>query len=108
MTNFVPFSSITSSSFFGSSRAMPREGPDQPMDMVMRMAASALLSFRKSLMTSEALSVTVSIEYPPYGNAFCGIQHATNLFINRLLSITFLPGIIKYMILIKKSTFCFY
>jgi hypothetical protein len=35
--------------------------------MVMRMAASALLSLRKSLMTSEALSVTVSIQCPPYG-----------------------------------------
>jgi hypothetical protein len=49
---------------------MPKEGPDQPMDMVIRMAASTFLSLRKSLMTSEALSVTVSIYYPPYGDVY--------------------------------------
>lgn len=59
--NFVPFSLNTSSSFFGSSRAMPNEGPDQPIDMVMRMAEFSLLSLRKFLITSDALSVTVSI-----------------------------------------------
>ncbi len=61
MINFVPFSSNTSSSFLGSSRAMPKEGPDQPIDIVIRIAEFTFLSLRKSLITSEALSVTVNI-----------------------------------------------
>ena len=62
MINFVPFSSKISSSFLGSSRAMPKVGPDQPIDIVIRTAAASFLSLRKSLITSEALSVTVNIK----------------------------------------------
>jgi hypothetical protein len=36
----------------------------------MRITASALLSLRKSLMTSEALSVTVSICFPPFEDVY--------------------------------------
>ena len=48
---------------------MPKEGPAHPNDMVMRIAALVSLSFRKSFMTSEALSVTVSIVFSPSGDA---------------------------------------
>jgi hypothetical protein len=64
--NFVPFSSNTSSSFLGSSRAMPKLGPDQPIDIVIRIAEFSFLSLRKSFSTSDALSVTVNIKLSPF------------------------------------------
>jgi hypothetical protein len=47
---------------------MPREGPDQPKDKVIRTAESIFLSLRKSLIASAALSVTVNTTYTPSGD----------------------------------------
>ena len=66
MINFVPFSSNTSSVFTGSSRAIPKAGPDQPIDNVILTAESTFFSLIKSLITSNAFSVTVNIKYPPF------------------------------------------
>jgi hypothetical protein len=45
---------------------MPKAGPDQPIDNVIRTAESAFFSLIKSLITSNAFSVTVNIKYPPF------------------------------------------
>jgi len=76
MTNFVPFSSNTSSPLLGSSRAIPKAGPDQPMDIVILTARSVFLSLIKFLITSNAFSETVNIIYPPlsmdiFPSTFC-------------------------------------
>jgi hypothetical protein len=68
---------------------MPKEGPDQPKDKVIRTAEAAFLSLRKSLITSAALSVTVNITYPPSGDGYFSIDILCNLAIFDELSITF-------------------
>ena len=74
MINFIPFSSNTSSSLLGSSRAIPKEGPDQPIDIVILIAEFSSLSLRKSLITSDALSVTVNIKLSPFSDGFFTIN----------------------------------
>ena len=69
MTNFVPFSSNTSSSFPGSSRASPREGPPQPIDIVIRTTASCFCSFKYFFISSSALGVTSNI-FTPFVSGF--------------------------------------
>jgi hypothetical protein len=66
MTNFIPFSSNFSSSILDSSRAIPKEGPDQPIDITILITEFSSLSFRKSLIASDALSVTVNIIFIPF------------------------------------------
>jgi len=56
--------------------------------MVIRIAEFAFLSLRKSLITSDALSVTVNINYPLSLMDF-SIDVATNLSIINVLSIIF-------------------
>ena len=90
MIYFVPFSSNTSSSFLGSSRTMPKEGPDHPIDRVMRMAEAAFLSLRKFFIASAALSVTVIIKFPPSFDGYITINLLFNLAIFDGLSIIFL------------------
>ena len=45
---------------------MPKAGPDQPIDNVIRTAEATFFSLIKSLITSNAFSVTVNIKYPPF------------------------------------------
>jgi hypothetical protein len=68
---------------------MPKEGPDQPKDKVIRTAESVFLSLRKSLITSAALSVTVNMTYPPSDDGYFSIDILCNLAIFDELSITF-------------------
>jgi hypothetical protein len=56
--------------------------------MVIRIAEFAFLSLRKSLITSDALSVTVNIYYPLSLMDF-SIDVGNNLSIINVLSITF-------------------
>jgi hypothetical protein len=88
--NFVPFSSNTSSSFFGSSRAMPSEGPDQPIDIVIRIAELPFLPFRNSFITSDALSVTVNMKLSPSLDIHFTVALLYKLSIFIVLSIIFL------------------
>jgi hypothetical protein len=71
---------------------MPKEGPDQPIDKVIRTAEPVFLSLRKSLITSAALSVTVNITYPPSTNGYFSINILCNLVIFNELSIIFFPN----------------
>lgn len=89
MINFAPFCSNTSSSLFGSSKAMPKEGPPQPIDIVIRIAEFSFLSLRKSLITSDALSVTVNINLSPFFDGLFTIIIFYNLSIIKALSIIF-------------------
>jgi hypothetical protein len=90
MIYFVPFSSNTSSSFLGSSRTMPKAGPDHPIDKVIRIAEVVFLSLRKSFITSAALSVTVIIKFPPSPSGYSNSNLCSNLAIFVELSIVFL------------------
>jgi hypothetical protein len=68
---------------------MPKEGPDHPIDKVMRMAEAVFLSLRKSFITSAALSVTVIIKFPPSCDRYSYINISSNLAIFDELSIIF-------------------
>ena len=69
---------------------MPKEGPDHPIDKVIRMAEAAFLSLRKSFITSSALSVTVIIKFPPSRDVYSAINIMSKLAIFDELSIIFL------------------
>jgi len=70
---------------------MPNAGPDQPMDKVILMAIDASLSLRKSLITSAALSVTVSINFLLITQREYCFKIFFKLSILSQLSIAFLP-----------------
>jgi len=70
---------------------MPNAGPDQPMDKVILMAIDASLSLRKSLITSDALSVTVSINFLLITQRKYCFKILFKLAILNQLSIAFLP-----------------
>jgi hypothetical protein len=72
---------------------MPNAGPDQPMDKVILMAIDASLSLRKSLITSDALSVTVSINFLLITQRKYCFKILFKLSILSQLSIVFLPEI---------------
>jgi len=49
---------------------MPKAGPDQPIDIVIRTAEPGFFSLTKFWITSNAFSETVNIQNPPFLRMF--------------------------------------